>query len=269
MRVSNFNGHSWPRVFLGGLNLVMSIHLLGAQPKTAESQIEPVTFQSAGRKTTLVELFTSEGCSSCPPAEAWFSRLKDSPRLWKDFVPVAFHVDYWDYLGWRDQWGSKAFSERQRSYAQAWRSDTVYTPGFVLNGKEWQTWRSHNDGPPVSSSNAGDLKVTSADLHHWNVSFSPSTLTQNRFELHAVLLASDLRSQISAGENRGRLLIHDFVALRMTEGLLKQNGKEANGDFNFGDESKSGQRRFALAVWVTVQGATEPLQATGGWLPAS
>lgn len=246
----------------------MSLQLLAAEPRPAESQIKSVTFQSAERKTTLLELFTSEGCSSCPPAETWLSRLKDSPGLWKNFVPIAFHVDYWDYLGWRDRWGSKTFSERQQTYAQAWRSDAVYTPGFVLNGKEWQTWRSHNDGPPVSNSNAGALKVTSADLRHWQLSYSPSTMAPNGYKVHAVLLAADLRSQIGAGENRGRLLVHDFVALEMTEGLLKQNGKEAKGEFSF---SKAGLKhgRFALAVWVTALGVTEPLQATGGWLPAS
>ena len=266
MRASGFYGRSCSRVFIGGLNVIMSIQLLSAQPKPAETQIEPITFQSAGHKTTLLELFTSEGCSSCPSAEAWLSRLKDSPRLWRDFVPVAFHVDYWDYLGWRDPWGSKAFSERQRTYAQAWRSDTVYTPGFVINGKEWRMWSTHKDGPPAANGNTGDLKVTSTDLHHWYVSFAPSSLTQNGFDVHAVILAIDLRSQIEAGENRGRLLVHDFVAVEMREGLLKQNGKEANGELSF---SKSGSRqgRFALAFWVSLRGDTEPLQATGGWLP--
>ena len=68
------------------------------------SPAAPVTFASTARQTSLLELYTSEGCSSCPPAEAWLSGLKDNPGLWRDFVPVAFHVDYWNYLGWRDKW---------------------------------------------------------------------------------------------------------------------------------------------------------------------
>src|SRR5437867_2256011 len=84
------------------------------------------TFQSAREQTALIELYTSEGCSSCPSAETWLSRLKESPGLWKDFVPLAFHVDYWDYLGWRDLWASKSFSDRQRAYAKQWRSDSIY-----------------------------------------------------------------------------------------------------------------------------------------------
>src|SRR6059036_4275966 len=95
------------------------------------AQNAPLTFQSSGKQPALIELYTSEGCSSCPPAETWLSRLKESPGLWRDFVPMAFHVDYWDYLGWRDPWAAQEFSDRQRAYAQSWRSRRIYTPGFV------------------------------------------------------------------------------------------------------------------------------------------
>ena len=79
----------------------------------------PIQFQSPERQVALVELYTSEGCSSCPPAESWLSGLKEKPGLWSEFVPVAFHVDYWNYLGWRDKWSSKEYSDRQRDYAGA------------------------------------------------------------------------------------------------------------------------------------------------------
>jgi len=98
-----------------------------------EAGVEPLAFQSSGNKTALLELFTSEGCSSCPPAETWLSGLKSAPGLWKEFVPVSFHVDYWDHLGWKDAWGTKAFSDRQRAYARNWQTDSIYTPGFVLD----------------------------------------------------------------------------------------------------------------------------------------
>jgi hypothetical protein len=92
---------------------------------------EPI-FQSDKTQTALVELYTSEGCSSCPPAEEWFSTLSANPGLWKQFVPVAFHVDYWDDLGWKDSFATPAYTQRQRDYAAAWGSSSVYTPGFVL-----------------------------------------------------------------------------------------------------------------------------------------
>ena len=100
----------------------------------------PIQFQSPARQVALVELYTSEGCSSCPPAESWLSGLKEKPGLWNEFVPIAFHVDYWNYLGWRDKWSSKQYSDRQRDYAGVWGSESIYTPEFVLNGKEWRNW---------------------------------------------------------------------------------------------------------------------------------
>src|SRR6187401_409142 len=95
---------------------------------------------SGSTRASLLELYTSEGCSSCPPAEAWLSSLAASDQLWKDVVPVAFHVDYWDYLGWVDVFAKPEYSERQRDYSVAWKADRVYTPGFVLNGREWRGW---------------------------------------------------------------------------------------------------------------------------------
>jgi len=69
---------------------------------TLTAQAADRVFETGPQKTHLIELFTSQGCSSCPPAEAWLSKLKNEPGLWKNFVPLAFHVDYWDRLGWRD-----------------------------------------------------------------------------------------------------------------------------------------------------------------------
>src|SRR5436190_11363063 len=93
----------------------------------------PLRFESPERQTALLELYTSEGCSSCPPAETWFSKLKNAPGLWTNFVPVAFHVDYWNRLGWRDKFSDAQFSERQRAYAQLWSAENIYTPEFVLS----------------------------------------------------------------------------------------------------------------------------------------
>src|SRR5436190_8435201 len=75
------------------------------------------TFESGPQKAHLLELFTSEGCSSCLPAEPWFSKLKTVPGLWKDFVPLAFHVDYWNHLGWRDPFAAKECAARHAQYA--------------------------------------------------------------------------------------------------------------------------------------------------------
>jgi hypothetical protein len=225
-----------------------------------------VTFQSSETQASLLELYTSEGCSSCPPAEKWFSSLKTSSALWKDFVPVAFHVDYWDYLGWHDPWASGEFTDRQHAYARAWRSDSVYTPEFALNGKEWRAW-SRSRSFPTSTAKPGILKVTSADLKNWAVTFAPTTASGETYEAHAALLASGLTSNVKAGENKGQRLEHDFIVTRLKSLLLSSDGNKAQGSFELalpkGDLAKSS----ALAVWVTRSGSLEPLQATGGWLP--
>src|SRR5205823_9928722 len=97
-----------------------------------------VVFESGPKKIQLLELFTSEGCSSCPPAEASLGRLVNDPRLWHEFVPVAFPVDYWDRLGRKHPLASVEWTKRQRLYAANWNAETVYTPAFVLNGREWR-----------------------------------------------------------------------------------------------------------------------------------
>ncbi|TPW10725.1 MAG: hypothetical protein FD130_2142 [Halothiobacillaceae bacterium] len=95
---------------------------------------------STVQRTAVLELYTSEGCSSCPPADRWLHQFTTDARLWRDIVPLAFHVDYWDYLGWRDRFAHPEHTARQQTYAAIGGIKTVYTPGLVLNGREWRGW---------------------------------------------------------------------------------------------------------------------------------
>jgi hypothetical protein len=229
----------------------------------------PVTFQSAERQAALVELYTSEGCSSCPPAEEWLSRLKSKPGLWSDFVPVAFHVDYWDSLGWRDKWARKEYTERQRDYAAAWSSENIYTPEFAVNGREWRNWLGLRGAPGLAENTAGVLKVTSEDTIQWQVSFSPTAASSTGWEVHAALLVCGVGSEVKAGENEGRHLQHDFAALKLVSTPLTGKKGVLEGEFAMPLGGQNPAGRLALAVWVTRSGSLEPVQATGGWLPAS
>src|SRR5215216_163125 len=105
------------------LLLLLSLPLLAAAG-------EPKVFSSGENQVHLLELFSSEGCSSCPPAEQWLADLRQAPGLWRDFVPVSFHVNYWDRLGWKDRFANKEFTARQYAYSSLWRSVSVYTPEF-------------------------------------------------------------------------------------------------------------------------------------------
>jgi hypothetical protein len=245
-------------------------HLLGLSlvlVATLNAQTLSVTFQSREQQTALLELFTSEGCSSCPPAETWLSSLKAAPGLWKDFVPVAFHVDYWDRLGWRDPWDAKEFADRQRAYAASWGNTSIYTPGFVLNGEESRAWSGLKDRLRPSGHQAGVLKVVSSDPSLWQVRFKPPSPSQPVYEAYAALLVSGVTSDVKAGENRGRRLLHDFVVTTLVKSPLRTDrGGVAWGQIVLNKAVRGQQGQPALAVWVTLRGRTEPLQAVGGWL---
>jgi hypothetical protein len=231
------------------------------------AKADSLTFQSQERQTALLELYTSEGCSSCPPAESWLSKLTNSPVLWTEFVPVAFHVDYWNNLGWRDKLSSEQYSARQQAYANSWAAENIYTPEFVLNGKEWRNWFGLRGAPASSANPTGTLKVWSEDLKHWQVNFVPPAPGTGDYEVTAALLVSDVSSDVQAGENAGRHLNHDFAALSlMTRPLVSQTGG-TRGTFIIDNKPKGITGRRALAVWVTRSGQLQPLQATGGWLP--
>src|ERR1051326_2468174 len=155
-----------------------------------------LVFESGPQKTHLLELFTSQGCSSCPPAEAWLSKLKSEPGLWKDFVPIAFHVDYWDRLGWRDPFAAKEWTARQYQYSEAWKSESVSTPGFVLDGRE----SMERTVPKASVEQSGALKLS---ISNGKViaDFVPSSGAAKDADLHIAALGFDLTSKVTAGEN--------------------------------------------------------------------
>jgi hypothetical protein len=225
-----------------------------------------IQFQSASSRTALLELYTSEGCSSCPPAEAWLSGLRVSPRLWRDFAPVAFHVDYWDYLGWKDPWAEAEFSERQRSYSQLWHADNVYTPEWALNGKEWHNWFAGKNGPKSDGDEVGILTIASGDRKLWQVSFSPAKAPADHYEIHAALLTGGIVSNVQAGENRGRQLRHDFAVVDLVRiGLTTSHGT-AQGRFLINAPNSHAGTTPALVAWITQVDQLQTIQATGGWL---
>jgi len=229
----------------------------------------PIQFQSSERQVALVELYSSEGCSSCPPAETWLSGLNEASGLWRNFVPVAFHVDYWDYLGWRDKWSSKQYSDRQRAYAGVWGSENIYTPEFVLDGREWHHWRGLGGVPGLSGTKAGILSVTSGDTNHWDVSFIPAMRGATGYEVNAALLISGVGSDVKAGENTGRHLKHDFVVLKLVTQPLVLKNDRFQGAFVLPAWERKLEGRLALAVWANRSGRPEPVQAVGGWLVPS
>jgi len=217
------------------------------------SQAADRVFEGGPQKVHLLELFTSEGCSSCPPAEAWLSKLKSDPRLWKDFVPLAFHVDYWDHLGWRDPFASKEWTARQYRYSAAWKNDGVYTPGFVVDARESQD----RNIPMSSSDKPGVLKIALVN-DNASVEFNPANGVANDVDLHVAMLGFDLNTKPSAGENNGRNLRQDFVVLW----VVNEKMSSGKAEIHLATDSRAG----AVAAWITAPNQLKPIQAVGGWL---
>jgi len=217
-------------------------------------------FSSGENKVMLVELFTSEGCSSCPPAEKWLNSLKDDPRLWKQFVPVAFHVDYWDYIGWKDPFANRDYGLRQKTYQRQGNIHTVYTPGMILDGKEWRSWHYKRRVPPTGEI-AGNLDVIVND-DKVIASYFPANKQSIEWELNIAVLGFQLRSNVIAGENSGRRLEQEFVVLAH-EKMTSRSGKWQTTLPNIKKEYAS---QIGLAAWVNKKGTQTPVQATGGWL---
>lgn len=200
---------------------------------TSNAQAAEICSKSSPAHTVaLLELYTSEGCDSCPPADKTISHLYQSTGLNSEqVIPVSLHVDYWDHLGWKDAFYNKIFTERQRHLADLAGSRTVYTPEIFIAGKEIRNWRNGmvddirriNQKPAMASLHLGIEKLTVNKLY-----FNLQGNSRQDARLHFVLIEQGLVSKIQAGENRGVTLQHDFVAREWGDAYQLVAGKPAS-----------------------------------------
>ena len=173
------------------------------------------TAQSGERRAVLLELYTSEGCNSCPPADHRLSRLKERRDLTARVVPLAFHVDYWDRLGWTDRFASPQYTQRQYAMAALARSRLVYTPQFLRNGSDWRGPGSPLDGAgelPAGAAIALELgSATGGQL----IASGSIIVARRGAEAWLALYENNLESVVLAGENGGKVLRHDYVVRRL------------------------------------------------------
>lgn len=173
--------------------------------------------KSGDTKTALLELYTSEGCSSCPPADEWLAEFRTNGLYPGRVIPLALHVDYWNYLGWEDPFSQKLFSQRQHHMARLNRAHTVYTPQFLLNGRELLRWRYQGEAAirgVGSDRPRADIALTMAHVaDRMDISADVRVRdNSNSADVFIVLYENNLATQIRAGENEGRTLQHEFVA---------------------------------------------------------
>jgi hypothetical protein len=156
--------------------------------------------------TPLLELYTSEGCSSCPPADLWVSRLKS-----KNVVVQAFHVGYWDYIGWIDRFAAPAYTQRQRDIAAQNGLQGIYTPQLVLNGQDWPQWRSASTdiGPPGQAARV-KISLQQTGDNRYEALVTPLAGASN-WSAYWTVTEHGHNSKVKVGENAGEFLQHDYV----------------------------------------------------------
>jgi hypothetical protein len=164
--------------------------------------------QSGERRTPVIELYTSEGCSSCPPADQWLSTLKGKP-----VVAQAFHVSYWDYIGWTDRFANPAFNARQRESAKQQGARFVYTPQIVRNGKDWRDYA----GRVPETGDTAQVRITlqrigQSDKYEARVTPLPGV---TQWSAYWTVTEHGHVSKVKAGENNGSSLQHDFVVRQL------------------------------------------------------
>ena len=204
----------------------------GVNAATCDQRIHA---DSGVKTVSIAELYTSEGCDSCPPADKWFSTLSFEKN---GVVPLAFHVDYWDYIGWKDRFGKPGFAERQRKVVGLQGSRTVYTPQVMLDGKNVRNAVDYY----VSNLGSSDAQLDSSirDLAAKPAQVSLKLRAQpalnaidvavavglsdgllrkagaSSLSLYIVLTENNLVSRVTAGENKGALLKHNHVVRELS-----------------------------------------------------
>jgi len=217
----------WASVLQRNRRLLSALFLtcaLGALAATARADAPACRAQTTQNTNVLVELFTSEGCNSCPPADRWLSALGRRTAGEARIVPLAWHVDYWDYIGWKDRFAQAAFSDRQHRLAQVRHDRFVYTPQVLVQGRDFRTW-SRGGFDALAAGIQGlparariELAILSRSSSEIEVEVSAelldSALRQNpaAYGLYLAAYANGLSTEVAAGENAGRRLGHDHVA---------------------------------------------------------
>jgi hypothetical protein len=190
-----------------------------------------VVLSPENQHPVIVELFTSQGCSSCPSADKLLHKIIDKAE--NENLPIlglSFHVDYWNRLGWKDVFSNKLFTDRQYEYARSFQSSSVYTPQMVVNGnqefvgsnesKAWETIQT-----ALKTSSLIEINISNLSKTKNQISFEYSAnKSSDQFLVNAALVERNLSVDIKRGENGGRTLDHDNVVKEFQVAQLEKTG---------------------------------------------
>ena len=239
---------------LAGLLLcALALPPTGASAQTCQAR-------SPDRQALLVELYTSEGCNSCPPADRWLSLLKGAPAQ-PPVLAVAFHVDYWDRLGWVDRFGSARHTERQAEQQRSSGARFSYTPQVLVNGRDWRGWPTL---PVLDAPALVRIDLRRQDAQQVTASITPLRGAPARLALWWAVLEDDHSSAVGAGENHGATLRHDHVVRqygRVAVWGIEPGASAAHDERLMASPNGEGGRKARLLVVVTDAVTGAPLQA--------
>ena len=212
------------------LRVALSIGVLGAVAVSVtltQAQAADCTAHSPEHRLAVLELYTSEGCSSCPPADRFLRALPASGFGVERVIPLALHVDYWDYIGWKDRFAQAGFTERQRHMASLNGLATIYTPQFLVSGKEVRGWFSDstirraiktvNQSEPSASIELEVLRLAQTDLELKTTVTAADPAADQDALVYLAIYENGLGSEVERGENAGKRLQHDYVVRRLMD----------------------------------------------------
>jgi hypothetical protein len=204
----------------------------------------------------IVEIFSAEGCSSCPPADAYVAALdRDQPIDGISVIALELHVDYWDRLGWKDPFGSHEFAERQAAYARLLPDKRVYTPEIVIDGNKQMVGGDEDRARDQMLASAREAKArvlverTGRGEVDVSVDEAPPVTPGDAFDVWLAVTESHLASEPNAGENRGRTLAHAPIARRLTKlGSVEAGAFRKHAEVELPSSWKPGALRYVAFV---------------------
>jgi hypothetical protein len=224
--------------------------------------------KSGPQSVPLAELYTSEGCSSCPPADRWLSTTfsKTSPR--SSGIALAFHVDYWDRLGWKDRFATPAFTQRQYDGMRASGTRFVYTPQVMIQGRDFPQWHGRDAIAALTAAAAKPARAEialTAEREPGSILVKatarvPSAADRKGAALYVALADDGLSSEVKAGENAGTRLVHDNVVRVFRAGPLPDATGEMRWDVKLPIPAEAGSASTVVA-FVQNAAAGDVLQA--------
>jgi hypothetical protein len=209
----------------------------------------------------VVELYTSEGCSSCPPADAWISKLRNEPQA----VALSFHVDYWDYLGWKDRFAQPLFTKWQTVQLAVNGARNPYTPQVVINGVDTPRWYQQRATAQVG----GATKAASVSLQlqreggQYQATVLGLSHAPTRLAAYWAVTEGPQQTAVKAGENRGETLSHDFIVRELQPVSAWVAGPTGQHTLNFTPRTTPLETSLTRQVNLVVTDAQtgRPLQA--------